>query len=108
MTLITGGISVDFKDTLNNYIDLVGCTARELSEASGVSTATISRYRSGERIPAPDSGHFDKLVSGIIQLAASQPELTFTEETVREVFRESVSDVFTDMINYVIISTLCL
>lgn len=97
MTLVTGGISVDFKDILNSYIDLIGCTARELSEASGVSTATISRYRSGERIPAPDSGHFDKLVSGIIQLAASQPELTFTEETVRELFRESVSDVFTDM-----------
>lgn len=97
MTLVTGGISVDFKGILNSYIDLIGCTARELSEASGVSTATISRYRSGERIPAPDSGHFDKLVSGIIQLAASQPELTFTEETVRELFRESVSDVFTDM-----------
>ena len=99
---------MDFKDILNSYIDLIGCTARELSEASGVSTATISRYRSGERIPAPDSGHFDKLVSGIIQLAASQPELTFTEETVRELFRDLFLMFLLIWINYVIISTLCL
>ena len=88
---------MDFKDTLNDYINMIGCTARELSETSGISPAAISRYRSGERIPAPGSGHFDKLVSGIVRLAALQPELTLTEETVRESFMESVADIFTDM-----------
>ena len=50
-----------FKDQLNAYIDQLGCTAKELGEASGVSAATISRYRSGERLPEADTPAFEAL-----------------------------------------------
>lgn len=40
-----------FCDKLNEYIGALACTAKELSEQSGISAATISRYRSGERVP---------------------------------------------------------
>lgn len=36
-----------FCDRLNEYIETLDCTAKELSEFSGISAATVSRYRSG-------------------------------------------------------------
>ena len=43
-----------FEEALNGYIHQIGITAKDLADASGLSTAVISRYRSGERTPAPD------------------------------------------------------
>ena len=34
-----------FNDLLNKYITEIGCTAKELSEVSGLSAAALSRYR---------------------------------------------------------------
>lgn len=68
-----------FKEILNQYIDALGCTASQLSRYSGISGATISRYRSGERTPSPDSQHFELLCQAISQLAVEngQSDLTF-------------------------------
>ena len=41
-----GGINI-FKEQLNEYIMRLGCSGRELAEASGLSPATVSRYRIG-------------------------------------------------------------
>ena len=41
-----------FKDKLSEYIEILDCTAKDLSDNSGLSPATISRYtysRSGFR-----------------------------------------------------------
>ena len=46
---------MEFKDVLNRYMERTGCSARDLAERSGLSTATISRYRSGDRVPEADS-----------------------------------------------------
>ena len=43
-----------FCDRLNLYIETLGCSAKTLSAASGISDAAISRYRSGEREPGRD------------------------------------------------------
>ena len=63
---------MDFKDTLNKYIDMLGCSARELSEASGISPAVISRYRSSARKPASESPQIKGLADGIAALAKSK------------------------------------
>ena len=42
-----------FCDRLNLYIETLGCSAKTLSAASGISDAAISRYRSGEREQVP-------------------------------------------------------
>ena len=44
-----------FSELLNQYIHLLGVTGQELAERSGISASVISRYRSGEREPQPDS-----------------------------------------------------
>ena len=80
-----GGINI-FKEQLNEYIMRLGCSGRELAEASGLSPATVSRYRSGER--RPESGaERAKLISGIVRLAESRGVPTLTEEAVVEGFR---------------------
>lgn len=41
---------MDFKKLLDDYMKQLDCTAKDLAENSGLSAATISRYRSGDRI----------------------------------------------------------
>lgn len=58
-----------FSELLNEYIERLGCTAKELSDASGLSPAMISRYRTGDRVPAPGSEQVERLANGICMLS---------------------------------------
>ena len=60
-----------FSDRLNLYIETLGCSAKTLSAASGISDAAISRYRSGEREPGRDSEQLLRLAQGICAKAIS-------------------------------------
>lgn len=53
---------MNFHEKLNEYIQMLPCTAKELSELSGLSAATLSRYRSGERVPDMHSSAFPSSV----------------------------------------------
>ena len=75
-----------FHDRLNEYITQLGCSGRELAEASGLSPATVSRYRSGERRPESEAERA-KLISGIARLAERRGVPALTEEAVAEGFR---------------------
>lgn len=75
-----------FYELLNEYIELLGCMAKDICERSGVSAATLSRYRSGERLPAADSDTFDKLCLALADIAAENGINEITENTVRERF----------------------
>lgn len=59
----------EFKDILIKYMEELDCSAKELAESSGLSAATISRYRSGERTPDMESNNLNHLVQGIVFLA---------------------------------------
>lgn len=59
-----------FCDRLNLYIETLGCSAKTLSAASGISDAAISRYRSGEREPGRDSEQLLRLAQGICAISA--------------------------------------
>ena len=67
-------ITMEFKDLLNEYIQQLNCTAKTLSEASGLSASTISRYRSGDRIPDPGSDNYLALIRGIAKLASESEQ----------------------------------
>ena len=43
-----------FSEQLNEYLSVLNCSAKELSQISGLSNSVISRYRSGERVPRPE------------------------------------------------------
>lgn len=58
-----------FKDYINRYIEILGCSAKELADACELSAAVISRYRAGEREPAVESEQLEKLITGFVKLA---------------------------------------
>ena len=63
---------MEFRERLNTYIDLLGCTSSELAEAAGLSVATVSRYRSGERVPQSRGSQVRALAGGIASLSAQR------------------------------------
>ena len=75
-----------FYEILNEYIDQLGCMAKDICKISGISAATLSRYRSGERLPSPDSDAFDKLCFALGDIACEKGISGITQSTVRERF----------------------
>ena len=61
-----------FSEQLNEYISKLGCTAKDLADASGLSASVLSRYRAGSRVPEIDSEQFLQLVQGIVSVAAEK------------------------------------
>ncbi len=80
-----------FSEKLNGYIRRLSCTAKELSEASQLSSAAISRLRSGSRLP--DGKDLERLVGGILAVAARKGVRGLSAEEVRSDLSEA-SDLF--------------
>lgn len=89
---------MNYSEKLNDYIEALNCTAKDLSEASGLSPATLSRYRSGERIPEINSDAFNKICVAIASLSKNnhtRSEL-LTENAVAESFLSCPDIIATD------------
>ena len=78
-----------FHEQLNAYIQQLDCMAKEVSELSGISPATLSRYRTGSRIPDTASEPFENLCSAIAELAERKQLVGITAESVREQFMQA-------------------
>lgn len=77
---------MNFSDRLNNYISELNCSSSELSNASGLSKATISRYCSGSRTPINPSEQLDKLIKGLAKIAKSNKISILNEKSIRQEF----------------------
>lgn len=88
-----------FNEKLTEYMDTLDCTAKMLSESSGLSAATLSRYRSGERIPDAGSENLSCLVKGIVQLAEEKGISGLTIQTATDDFAPYVKSKNTGMEN---------
>lgn len=76
---------MDFSEYLNDYMEKVHCSAKELSEATGLSPVVISRYRNGEREPIWNSEQLERLIHGMEMLAAKKQ---ITDISAGEISRE--------------------
>ena len=85
-----------FSEKLNEYMTLLSCTAKELCSVSGISAATFSRYRSGERVPELGSPGFENLCSAIAETAGQKGLTDLTLPSVREAFLACEDFVSTD------------
>lgn len=56
-----------FPELLNTYIHRFHCTAGELADVSGLTQASLSRYRNGQRVPETET--LKKLAAGIVRIA---------------------------------------
>lgn len=88
---------MDFKEKLNEYIEQLGCTSKELAQASGLSAATISRYRSGDRLPQWDSENYNKLIAGLSRLAQEKGISSLTESAISETLSIFSENTFVDI-----------
>ena len=61
-----------FAEQLNAYLAALGCTAKQFAAACGMAPSSISRYRAGERVPAPGAPELAKLAGGVTALAAER------------------------------------
>lgn len=77
---------MDFKKLLDDYMKQLDCTAKDLAEKSGLSAATISRYRSGDRTPEDGSENFARLINGIVSIAESKGIPDITVQSVSDSF----------------------
>lgn len=85
-----------FPELLNEYISILNCTAGELAEASGLTQASLSRYRNGQRMPEVDA--LKKLSSGIVSIAQQHGFTDFDSDSdsVFSRFAEALGIVDTD------------
>ena len=80
----------DFKDILIKYMEELDCSSKELADSSGLSAATISRYRSGERIPDVKSDNLKQLIYGILKLAQKRNISSINDVTLHSDFLHSL------------------
>ncbi len=75
-----------FCEKLNEYMINLDCTAKELCEFSGISPSTLSRYRSGERVPEVNSEAFSNLCVAISKIAEKSTAIKTDLKTVMQQF----------------------
>lgn len=81
-----------FSELLNSYVDELGCSAKELAAASGLSAAAISRYRAGERTPDANSKQLRMLANGFAALSDG----TLDEQAVHDSLASAISGITVD------------
>lgn len=87
---------MNFSEKLNEYMEMLGCTAKDLCDASGLSAATLSRYRSGDRVPERNTEAFGQICGAIALLAQREQREGITKESVAEGFSECPDIITTD------------
>ena len=73
-----------FHEKLNEYISELGCTGKDISNHSGLSASSLSRYRSGERVSTVDSEAFSNLCIAIEYIASAKGMTGFSSDKVTE------------------------
>ena len=89
-----------FSDYMNQYIEILECSAKELAEVCDLSAAVISRYRTGEREPAADSAQLEKLIVGIAKLAREKGVTNLSEPQIRKEFDSALNQKNSDYENF--------
>ncbi len=85
-----------FCEKLNEYITQLSCTAKELCNLSGISAATFSRYRRGNRVPELGTDAFENLCNAINKIAIQKGMSDITAEAVKNEFSSCEDFISTD------------
>ena len=73
-----------FGEELKRYMELIDCSASELSKEAGMSPAAISRYINGKREPELGSGYIDRIVDALKKLASDKGVFLKREEILED------------------------
>lgn len=85
-----------FSEKLNDYIKQLSCTGKDICNLSGISAASLSRYRNGERVPELGTKPFEDLCCALAQISAQKGKLQITADAVKKAFVSCDDFVSTD------------
>ena len=85
-----------FSEKLNEYTERLSCSAKDICSLSGISAASFSRYKSGDRVPEFSAKSFENLCSAIAEIAAKKNMPDITADSVKESFLACDDFVSTD------------
>lgn len=85
-----------FSEKLNDYIEQLYCTGKDICNLSGISAASLSRYRNGERVPELGTKPFEDLCCALAQISAQKGKLQITADAVKKAFVSCDDFVSTD------------
>ncbi len=85
-----------FSEKLNDYIKQLSCTGKDICNLSGISAASFSRYRNGERVPELGTKSFEDLCCALAQISAQKGKLQITADSVKKAFVSCDDFVSTD------------
>lgn len=85
-----------FGEKLNEYMEQLSCSAKDICNLSGVSAASFSRYKNGERVPELGAKPFDGLCDAVAQIAAQRGLSDITAESVKMSFMDCDDFITTD------------
>lgn len=85
-----------FSEKLNDYIKQLSCTGKDICNLSGISAASLSRYRNGERVPELGTKPFEDLCCALAQISVQKGELQITADAVKKAFVSCDDFVSTD------------
>lgn len=85
-----------FSEKLNDYIEQLSCTGKDICNLSGISAASLSRYRNGERVPELGTKPFEDLCCALAQISTQKGKLQITADTVKKAFVSCDDFVSTD------------
>lgn len=77
-----------FCELLEQYIDTLHCSYKELSDLSGISPSVISRYKTGEREPSLNSVTLSSLARALATIAKEKQIEDMSEESILSSFSE--------------------
>ena len=86
--MFKGDSTMKFNELLNQYMNTLDCSGKELSDRTGLSSSLISRYRNGEREPQPDSEAIRTLAHALSTAALDKGVENFPEEAIFSAFQE--------------------
>lgn len=86
---------MDFCEQLNKYMEELRCSSKDLVDASGLSSAVISRYRKGERTPFLRSEQIEKLSDGLYKISKDK-KIFLTRNEIYNTLSHTLSDISID------------
>lgn len=85
-----------FCQQLSEYLCRLSCTGKELCALAGISAASFSRYKNGERVPELGTPAFEGLCRALGEIAEQRGYGDLTADAVRAAFAACEDFVATD------------
>ena len=79
-----------FSEELNNYMNILECSAKDICNVSGLSYTLLNRYINDKRTPSENSKYFDRLVEALYQISIKK-NINFPKEKIFETLSNAIN-----------------